>query len=489
MKKYAGILLLTLGFCMASTAQNVGINTTTPDASSELDITSSNKGFLTPRMTEAQRNAIAAPATGLLIYQINAAPGFYVYDGTHWTPMNNAEGLFTANINTILYRNPNNFDKSFLVNTETIDYDGSALNYKMMFLPAKEGAFRAGATSVSTWSLDNIGKRSFAAGDNSMAKGDYSTALGYHTTALGEYAMAMGKSTQATGVSATAIGAQTTASAQSATAMGEGTKASGIYSTALGFATTASGANATVMGNQCSAPGAVSTAMGNRSLASGTGSMAMGDNARAFGINSTAIGTNVTAVGDYSTALGNNVSTGNMKGSFIIGDAGSTVYQILKENQMVMRFAGGYKLLTSLSTYVSIDPGGNSWTTHSDSTKKENYQAPEDFLPKIAKMRIGSWNYRGQDKKRFRHYGPMAQEFYQNFGHDNIGIVGCDTTIASADIDGVMMIAIQQLIRENTRLKATVQSQGQILENKNKKLSQRLSALEEKLNQVLSLQK
>ena len=35
-------------------------------------------------MTLAQRNAIATPATGLLIYQTNSAPGFYYYNGTAW---------------------------------------------------------------------------------------------------------------------------------------------------------------------------------------------------------------------------------------------------------------------------------------------------------------------------------------------------------------------------------------------------------------------
>src|SRR5215831_2745665 len=62
-----------------------GIGTTTPDASSLLEIKSTQKGVLIPRMTLVQRNAIAAPATGLLIYQTNSTPGFYYYSGTAWT--------------------------------------------------------------------------------------------------------------------------------------------------------------------------------------------------------------------------------------------------------------------------------------------------------------------------------------------------------------------------------------------------------------------
>src|ERR1700754_1364288 len=63
----------------------VGIGTTTPDASSLLEIKSTSKGLLIPRMTKNQRDAISSPATALMIYQTNSAPGFYYYDGSKWT--------------------------------------------------------------------------------------------------------------------------------------------------------------------------------------------------------------------------------------------------------------------------------------------------------------------------------------------------------------------------------------------------------------------
>ncbi len=61
---------------------NAGIGTTAPAASAILDIKSSTKGILVPRMTMAQRDAIAVAASvnGLLIYQTNNAPGFYYYN-------------------------------------------------------------------------------------------------------------------------------------------------------------------------------------------------------------------------------------------------------------------------------------------------------------------------------------------------------------------------------------------------------------------------
>jgi hypothetical protein len=47
---------------------NVLINTTTDVASSQLTVASTTKGFLPPRMTTTQKNAIASPASGLVVY-------------------------------------------------------------------------------------------------------------------------------------------------------------------------------------------------------------------------------------------------------------------------------------------------------------------------------------------------------------------------------------------------------------------------------------
>lgn len=63
----------------------VGIGTATPAASAALDISSTNKGVLLPNMTQAQMNAIASPATGLLLFCSDCSPvGFRFYNGTTW---------------------------------------------------------------------------------------------------------------------------------------------------------------------------------------------------------------------------------------------------------------------------------------------------------------------------------------------------------------------------------------------------------------------
>jgi hypothetical protein len=57
------------------------------DPSAILQIESTTKGFLLPRMTQAQREAIAAPATGLEVYQTDGTSGKWYYDGIAWNPI------------------------------------------------------------------------------------------------------------------------------------------------------------------------------------------------------------------------------------------------------------------------------------------------------------------------------------------------------------------------------------------------------------------
>jgi len=69
-------------FFVALNAQ-IGIGTTSPDNSSILDISSTEKGVLLPRMTVIERLSIATPiADGLMVYQTDDVKGFYYYDST-----------------------------------------------------------------------------------------------------------------------------------------------------------------------------------------------------------------------------------------------------------------------------------------------------------------------------------------------------------------------------------------------------------------------
>jgi hypothetical protein len=71
-----------------SFSQGLGVNSTTSvaDTSAILDVSSTTKGMLVPRMTSAQRTAISLPATGLIVYQTDGTSGFYYNSGTPAAP-------------------------------------------------------------------------------------------------------------------------------------------------------------------------------------------------------------------------------------------------------------------------------------------------------------------------------------------------------------------------------------------------------------------
>ena len=90
MKKsiFTPVFLLVLLMSTSVKAQ-MGIGTATPNAAAQLDVSSTTKGFLAPRMTLVQRNSIATSSTtkGLLIYQTDGTAGFYYHDGSAWVSL------------------------------------------------------------------------------------------------------------------------------------------------------------------------------------------------------------------------------------------------------------------------------------------------------------------------------------------------------------------------------------------------------------------
>src|SRR5450432_829988 len=105
--------VLLIAVCSISTfcyAQRVAINTdgSAPNVSAILDVKSTNKGFLPPRIAltgTTDVTTIVTPATGLLIYNTAIAgtsphivsPGYYYYNGTAWAPLGPAGWFTTGN--------------------------------------------------------------------------------------------------------------------------------------------------------------------------------------------------------------------------------------------------------------------------------------------------------------------------------------------------------------------------------------------------------
>ena len=82
-------IVLLVFICTTNIYAQVGIGTPSPNTSSVLDLNSSTKGFLPPRMTLAERNAISTPVAGLMIWCTNCggAGQLHIYDGLGWTPI------------------------------------------------------------------------------------------------------------------------------------------------------------------------------------------------------------------------------------------------------------------------------------------------------------------------------------------------------------------------------------------------------------------
>jgi uncharacterized protein (TIGR02145 family) len=131
-------------FLVQISFSQVGVGTITPHASAELDVTSTAKGFLPPRMTQTQRNAIASPVpAGLQIWCTNC--GSYgemqVFNGTAWTNMigGAVSTAFVCGSSTV-----------------TATYNGSAITYGTVISSGSKCWLdrNLGATQVATSSLD-----------------------------------------------------------------------------------------------------------------------------------------------------------------------------------------------------------------------------------------------------------------------------------------------------------------------------------------------
>jgi uncharacterized protein (TIGR02145 family) len=115
MKKTLAAFLCIIIIVRFVNAQSVGIGTSTPQASAQLDVSSTTKGLLPPRMTSVQRDAIPSPVAGLQIWCIDCKQ-LQVYDGSVWRTASDVttnypivgiccQSWMTKNLDVATYRN------------------------------------------------------------------------------------------------------------------------------------------------------------------------------------------------------------------------------------------------------------------------------------------------------------------------------------------------------------------------------------------------
>lgn len=210
---------------------NVGIGTNAPSA--KLDVAGTIK---ISGGAPGTGKVLTSDANGLASWQTPAAGGSSFFQ------------VSPTNSNHIIYTNAANYGKNFLVNADSVNYDGAGIDGKMMFIGSKS-AYRAGAVNTTAWNLDSIGLYSIGLGANTIAKGDHSVALGTNTIASGSFSTAIGNSTTASGLFSTAMGANTIAAGYGSFALGGFTIASGTYSTSIGQWSKANSVFETAIGN------------------------------------------------------------------------------------------------------------------------------------------------------------------------------------------------------------------------------------------------
>ena len=283
----------------------VGIGTTSPDASSMLDITSTEAGILIPRMTEIEKEGIASPKKGLLIFQDDGNEGFWYFDGTIWVPIDN-RGEFVS-IGGVIRNTTNIKIDDFVVGSTSLENIAGGDDDRRLFFDKSRGAFRAGYNDDDSWDDSNRGNYSVALGFNSIASGTFSTNIGRGGDTSGDYAVSIGRENTVSGANATSFGYVNESSAAYATTFGRGNVASGEYAMAGVLASKATGLHSVALGNTSTASGENSFALGRLNQASGLNSIAFGFTNVADKEGAIAIGSDSKATGDRSVTLGNSL--------------------------------------------------------------------------------------------------------------------------------------------------------------------------------------
>lgn len=310
----------------------VGLGTTAPAGSAILDMNSNNKGFLPPRMTAAQRVAIAGPVQGLVVYQTNAPEGLWFFDGFMWQPV-------ATTISSIIAMEDADADTKIEVEQSPDDDIIHFTNQGVEYFDFDGGRFNINNTGGSVFigqgagSNDDLSSnRNIEIGHqagNANTTGAYNTDIGYQAGAArtaGNLNTHIGykSGTSNTGDYNTSVGAQaleynTTGSHN--TAIGE----SALISNTIGDANTAVGEKALAsndVGTSNVALGRQSmdgNTSGSNNVAAGTRSLysnSSGSENSAFGhysLNNNSTGSYNTAIGTrslYSNTASNNTAIG-----------------------------------------------------------------------------------------------------------------------------------------------------------------------------------
>lgn len=154
---YKGIFLIPGVFIGSQLQAQMGIGTVSPSSAAELDISSTSKGILIPRMTDAQMRAISSPATGLKVYNTNTNSVYY-FNGSDWLSALNSYKVYEdagvdVQFDNLVVQIPSSSNRSLQLKTVSgsISMSGSSTN---LYLTA------SAATGGSAGAIDGYTRQS-----------------------------------------------------------------------------------------------------------------------------------------------------------------------------------------------------------------------------------------------------------------------------------------------------------------------------------------
>ena len=272
-------IFLVLSLVSILSFSQVGINTTSPDPSSILDVSASDKGILFPRVAlsgTSDIQTIQNPAVSLVVYNTTTSgslsKGFYFWNGTSWNTF--GASVVSGNIGNNWSLTGNNIDNDKFLGTTNYIPLNFKVNSNQFALFDPHGGMALGfgaiannenAIAIGTNANASNSNQATAIGASSTASGFQSTALGYNSKAISSNStLALGHSSTASSFQATAIGYNSKATTNNNTlAIGTNSEATGENSTAIGTGAVASQNNAVVIGNISNANVAIGTSTPN----------------------------------------------------------------------------------------------------------------------------------------------------------------------------------------------------------------------------------
>jgi trimeric autotransporter adhesin len=224
------LLLSFLVFCFhLCNAQSVGIGTFIPDSSAILDMQSTTKGVLIPRMNKAERNAILDPAAGLMVYQNGPdSIGFYFFNGGSWNCLSVGNNSWKTSGNSGIDTN------NFIGTT-----DNNMLLFKINNIRSGQLGGVDGNVSFGVNSLPRLLHNTYLYSQNT-AMGDYSMGnriYGLDNTAVGHSSLLNNNATGNTAIGAYSLYNSKTGGENTALGLYAGYESNGYNNVCLGTRT------------------------------------------------------------------------------------------------------------------------------------------------------------------------------------------------------------------------------------------------------------